>query len=757
MVILFAVTMFVSAALLFLVQPMFAKMVLPLAGGTPAVWNTCVLFFQMTLLAGYAWAHLAIGRLGVKRHTVAQFALLLLPLLVLPIAIPAGWFPPAGHTPVPWLLGLMAITVGLPFLAVSTSAPTLQRWFSATDHPSARDPYFLYAASNLGSILALILYPVVLEPMLRLRDQARVWTVGYVLLTGLTVTCAVVVRRRRAAVPAPAVADQAPFAATCNPVQAGADVPAGGSSGATATVSSTETGIQDKPLTLGRRLRWLALAAVPSSLMLGVTMFLSTDIAPMPLLWVVPLSLYLLTFVIAFSPSLRHVRAAAVLLMAIFVLPLALLLLTATRKPLWMVVPFHLLAFFVSALVCHSELAKDRPPVSHLTEFYLWMSVGGMLGGLFNTLVAPAIFKVVAEYPLMLAAACLLRPWPKMPATRLQRALDVLLPVALAALTVGVILGTKAVTMREVWRMSALGAVLLVCFTFSRRPIRFGLGVGMLMLAGFMTWEARTEVQYRERTFFGVYQIEIDRSHELRTLMNGTTMHGAQSMDPGKAAEPITYYYRTSPIGRMFEVLDGRLAGGRIAVVGLGTGTLAAYAQPGQHWTFYEIDPAIWRISANPLYFTYLPACGERCSVVLGDARVSLGHTAPGSHALIVLDAFSSDAIPVHLMTREALALYMSRLAPHGIVAFHISNRHLALQPVLSRLAQDLGLAAVSRSDEVTDEESAEGWAGSDWVLIARDGADLEPLGDDWDRIDGRSGPDWTDDFSNILAVLSWK
>jgi hypothetical protein len=729
MVILFAVTMFVSAALLFLVQPMFAKMVLPLAGGTPAVWNTCVLFFQITLLAGYAWAHVAIRWLGVKRHAAVQLGLLLVPLLVLPIGIPPEWFPPAGRTPVPWMLGVMAISVGLPFLAVSTSAPTLQRWFSATDHPAARDPYFLYAASNLGSILALLSYPVLLEPMLRLRDQARLWTIGYGVLAVLTLACAMAVRRRPAG-PAARVQDPLPGAVP--------DLP-------------------DTPLTLKRRLRWLALAAVPSSLMLGVTMFLSTDIAPMPLLWVVPLSLYLLTFVIAFSPRLRVARNASVVLMSILVLPLVLLLVTSMRKPLWMVVPFHLVAFFVSALVCHSELAKDRPSPRHLTEFYLWMSVGGMLGGLFNTLVAPAIFNVVAEYPLMIAAACLLRPAPAGPATRMQRILDVALPIALAGLTAGVVLGAKAWLTREAWRLAALGGVLLVCFTFSRRPLRFGLGVGMLMLAGVLTWEERTEVQYRERTFFGVYQIEVDESRQLRTLMNGTTMHGAQSTDPARAAEPITYYYRTSPIGSMFEALKDRFAGGRIAVVGLGTGTLAAYAQPGQRWTFYEIDPAIWRISSNPLYFSYLPRCGDRCTVVLGDARVSLKRVPAGSHALIVLDAFSSDAIPIHLMTREALALYVSKLAPHGIVAFHISNRHLELQPVLARLAQDLGLAAISRNDEVSDSESDEGWAGSEWVLLARDAADLEPFGEDWDRIDSSSGPDWTDDFSNILAVLSWK
>ena len=382
--VLFSLTIFVSAALLFMMQPMFAKMALPLLGGTPAVWNTCMVFFQALLLVGYGYAHATPAALGVRRQAVLHLALLLSALIVLPVTIPEGWSPTA-QSPFMGLLALLLVALGLPFLVVSTTAPLVQKWFAGTDHPLARDPYFLYAASNVGSLASLLAYPTLIEPNLRLADQSRLWALGYVLLIGLLVGCAAVVWRSRASTVADAAATVAPAAVT------------------------TDEPIPVERLAVLRRARWVLLAFVPSSLMLGVTTYLSTDVAPMPLLWVVPLAVYLLTFVLAFGRRARVSHQRLNRPLPVLVLPLAMTMSFGAVGPLWILAILHLLTFFVISMVCHGDLASGRPLADRLTEFFLWVAVGGVLGGIFNALLAPMVFSRLIEYPLVLVAACLLR------------------------------------------------------------------------------------------------------------------------------------------------------------------------------------------------------------------------------------------------------------------------------------------------------------------------------------------------------------
>ena len=509
---LFSATLFLSAGLTFLVQPMFGKFVLPLFGSTPAVWNTSMLFFQTTLLAGYLYAHESTRRLGVRRQAALHLGVLLVPLLVLPVGVPDGWIPPADSNPVPWLLGLLAVAVGLPFFVVSTTAPLLQRWLAATDHPAAADPYFLYRASNLGSVLGLVAYPLVVEPSMRLAEQGRLWSGGYGLLVLLVLACAAVVwrspRDSEAAGPAREVVgatyadpplaphgDAPAGAPDARPAPATGVPPApatGGPEAAPATISdaapAASRGSTARP-THTRRLRWVGLAFVPSSLMLGVTTAITTDIAPIPLLWSLPLSLYLISFILVFAPGSRADRLHRAMVFALpgVVLLISVILLLEVRGSLWILGPVHLAGFFVVAVVCHGELARDRPPARWLTEFYLLISLGGALGGVFNAIVAPALFDSLAEYPiaLVLAALCLPRRPPRIPPGPYARWLDLALPVALGTMVALMVSLIELATAdaQQYGKMFAFGMAAGVAVNFIRRPPRFGLSVGAIVLA----------------------------------------------------------------------------------------------------------------------------------------------------------------------------------------------------------------------------------------------------------------------------------
>ncbi|HWQ12588.1 MAG TPA: fused MFS/spermidine synthase [Roseiflexaceae bacterium] len=770
---LYALTIFIGATLLFLVQPMFARMALPLLGGSPGVWTTAVLFYQAALLAGYAYAHLAARRLAVRPGVLLHAALLLAVLAALPIAIPPGAHPPADRTPVWWFLGLLARTVGPSFFAVSATTPLLQAWFARTTHRLAADPYPLYAASNAGSVLALLVYPLLIEPALGLQAQSRLWAGGYLALLLLVLACGAVVWR-------------AAPGAESNVLRAEPVTPG---------LQPSALNSQSSTLSAWRRARWLLLAFVPSSLMLSVTAYMVTNIAPIPLLWTLPLALYLLTFILTFGgevfPHTGMVRALPVVL-----LPLAALIAAQVTSPLELLLPLHLLVFFVAAMVCHGALARDRPPPHQLTEFYLWLAAGGALGGLLNAIVAPLLFDTVLEYPIVLALACMVntegrtlnteREAAEMPPTTgdavlgssqqrpkagtasagrgfsLQRSAfslsDLVLPAGLGLLTAALVLGVGRAGLGAAPAGLALafGVPAGLCFLFARRPLRLGLGVAAIFLASGLYVSDQGRLLHAERSFFGVHRVLLAPSGDFHVLAHGPTLHGMQSLDPQRRLTPLSYYAPGGPAGQLFAHLGPSRR--RVAVVGLGVGSLACYRRPGQAWTFYEIDPAVERIARDARFFTFLRDCGADMPVVLGDARLMLAGAPDGAYDLIVLDAYTSDAVPVHLITREALALYLRKLAPGGVLAFHISNQFFDLRPLLAGLAQDAGLAALAQDDVVVSaEEAARGRRASQWALLARAPKDLGALADDprWYALEAPPGaPVWTDDRSSALPLL---
>jgi len=731
MVLLFAVTIFVGSALLFLLQPMFARMVLPLLGGSPSVWNTAMVFYQAALLVGYAYAHLGTRRIRPHRHALLHLGILLLPLLVLPVTIPAGGAPPTESNPIPWLLGLMTVAIGLPFFATATMSPVLQYWFSQSGHPRAADPYFLYSASNLGSMIALLSYPTVIESRLTVGGQAQLWTwayVGFLVLAALCAGC--VWRARSATAPLPAADPEAGRPTAFIP-----------------------------PVTPGRRLRWVALSAVPSSLMLGVTTYLSSEIAVVPLLWVIPLAIYLLTFVLAFRPGLPAALPQLVRVFCILIVALVVAINMRATQPLVWLMLLHLVVFAVGALLCHGRLAADRPPAAGLTGFYLWIAVGGVLGGIFNALLAPVLFNNLIEYPLALVLAAFLgtsfsgRLFPQ----RLQFG-DWAWPLAIAGLTVALARGVPALRFESIHAIAAIifGLPALGCFLLSRQPLRFALGLAALLLAANVYQGEEGKVLHTERSFFGLHRVTLDPVRNFHFLVHGRTLHGTQSLDPDRRLEPLAYYHRTGPAGQVLASY-GRDPASHIGVIGLGAGALASYALPGQSWTFFEIDPVVAKLARDERYFTFLRDSPARLRIVMGDARLSLVHESAGQFDVLLIDAFSSDAIPAHLITREALALYREKLAPNGILAFHISNRHLDLEPVLATLARDASLIARLRDDtSLPDRESDLGKSGSLWLVMARTTQDLSALAGDprWQPARDTNHPVWTDDYSSLLSIL---
>ena len=738
----FAATLFVSALLLFLVQPMVGKMILPMLGGTPAVWNTCMVFFQAALLAGYAYAHATTAWLGVRRQALVHLVVLLVPLFVLPIVVVGGSAPPTDANPVFWLLWRLLVAVGLPFCVVSASAPLLQKWFAGTGHRDARDPYFLYAASNIGSLLALLGYPLLLEPRLALAGQSRIWSAGYALLVVMIGACAILLRRCAAGSSSPdhrTVAVRSPRA-----IEADADSPAP---------------------TLRRRLWWVLTAFVPSSLMLGVTAHITTNLAAVPLLWVIPLAVYLLTFVLVFARRPLLSQDLMGRLLPFVILPVAVLTFLDLRSMGWLLIPLHLVMFFVAAMVCHGRLAASRPGAGHLTEFYLWMSVGGVLGGLFNAIVAPVVFRSVVEYPLAMVLACLVLPSRRRTRSDPRaRRLDFALPVGLGLAAGGLVWGLHSVglTSGSLSRALALGLPAMLCFSFKERPIRFGLGLGAVLLV--IAWYAGLDngrAVCQERNFFGVKRVVVDPQRRLRILVHGSTQHGMQSVEPRPRPEPLAYYHPSGPIGDVFAAFRGDQAKARVAIIGLGVGAMAAYAEPGQSFTLYEIDPAVARIASDPELFTFLDSCRGTYEIIPGDGRLTLARAPDRSYGMVVLDAFSSDAIPTHLLTRQALEVYLAKLADDGVLVFHISNLYLDLEPVVGRLAAELGLVCLSRADlAVSRKDQARGKLPSHYVAMARRREDLGSLAENplWKPVTARADtPVWTDQYSNILSLFRWR
>jgi len=741
----FALTLFLSALLLFSVQPMFGKLLLPLLGGTPSVWNTCMVFYQSLLFLGYLYAHYVSTRLRLTHQTLLHLSIFVICLTLLPVGLNDKTAPSADSNPLLWLLGTLTVAIGLPFFLVSTTAPLLQKWFSGLGHNRSEDPYFLYAASNAGSLLALLSYPFLIEPVIGLKQQTLYWSVGFCLFGACLSCCAYLYWKNHS----------------------------------DSSVEQNETAQNDiTPLHWSTISYWLALAFVPSSLLLGVTSHISTDIAAAPLLWILPLSLYLLSFILVFSRWGDRIHPFMVAVQPIALLPLiAFSFINPAAIPYWMNLIFNVLAFFAAAMVCHGQLAINRPSTRHLTHYYLIMSFGGMLGGLFNTFVAPAIFNSVIEYPLMIVAALLLRPSSsnRLSAFKLFGSewpgwiIDSIFP--LLVLLTGVLVYFSDISIGR--NIDVIGVVLLVLaglsYALRQRAIHYGLFVGALLVLATGLHSVLSNVIYRERTFFGVLSVHNTVLPEqtasgriarhFRELWHGTTKHGAQYLDASLQCEPLNYYSRPGPIGQFFSAFDRVNGDWNIGVVGLGAGTMAAYAKPRQHWRFLEIDPEVNRIASEPRFFTYLSDChSSHIELEAGDGRLLLKAFPDHSLDLLVLDAFSSDAIPVHLLTREALALYRQKLKNDGYMAFHITNRHLDLQQILSSLAWDMKYSLLAQ--QFYPSENKPQITRADWVIVARNEALLQPLKQQT-RSNWKTLPlnlhmkVWSDDFSNIFDV--WK
>jgi hypothetical protein len=678
---LYTATIFLSAFLLFGIQPMFAKMVLPRLGGSPGVWSVAMVFFQTVLLAGYGYAHLLVSRFTVRRAALIHISLMVLVLLVgLPIGIAAGFERPPQDGETLWLIALFTASVGLPFFAVAANGPLLQAWFARTGHAQASDPYFLYAASNIGSFLALIAYPFLVEPVLTLSAQSMAWSWGFGLLLAAIAACAGLgLGRGRDGLAAP------------------------------------ETVLAPAAISARQKLGWVALAFVPSGLLVAVTAHISTDVASVPLLWVVPLALFLLTFVIVFQrkPMLRH----SWMLTAQLVFVAGLTLKMAFQVPIgWGgELALHLGLFFTTAMVAHGELARRRPDAANLTQFYLWMSLGGVLGGLFCGLAAPVLFNSVAEYPILIIAGLLCRPG----------------------------------------------------FTAMRIPprVQAGLagGVFACLLVLVVSEQQRTD---SVRSFFGVNKITDSPDGQIRTLVHGSTVHGAQrlrhedgSLVTGRP-EPLSYYYTGGGIADGIDAVrqarGGRL--GAVAAIGLGTGSLACQMRPGEGWTFYEIDPQVVRMATDPTRFTFMSSCAPDARFVLGDARLTLTDAAAGSLDLIVVDAFSSDAIPIHLMTTEAIGLYLSKLKPSGAVLFHISNRNMDLGPVVTATAHTQGLATWIRASRQTPDLMPQRKYSPHVAVVARKAEDVGlSAAQGWVQQEGPgTARAWRDDYADVIGAI-WR
>ncbi len=723
----YAATIFLSAVLLFAVQPMFTKMVLPRLGGSPSVWSVAMVFFQGVLLAGYAYAHLITRYLTSRRAIILHLVVMVAAALTLPLAIRSGWgHPPSDARAAIWLIGLFAVSIGLPFFALSANGPLLQAWFSRTDHPAAADPYFLYAASNVGSFLALLSYPFVVEPLTRLGQQTIAWTVLFIALIALIAWCGRLMLRspRQAEAPGAAVVD-AP------------------------TPTWRDAAI------------WIGLAAVPSALLISVTAHITTDIGSAPFLWVIPLALYLLTFVIVFARRQVLPHSWVVAIEPVFIVGLVGVMVFDIRNYTLWLLAFNVVAVFVITLVCHGELARRRPPAQHLTAFYMWMSAGGVIGGIFAGLIAPNVFTWVAEYPILIVLAVLCRPGFALPTDTKMRLLW-LVAVAVVAVAAYPGLAERYVTDEKVFNWT-IGAMLVIAGLVSREPLPFAAVIAVALIVGNL-YKPDNDVRETMRSFFGVHKITETSDGQYRVFLHGTTIHGAERLRDDKGnpitGKPpmITYYHANSPMGVTVKAMRARVGGPiKVAVVGLGTGTFACQAEPGDSFTFYEIDASVKKMAFDPNHFSYVTKCYPDVPVVMGDARLTLAE-AKDKYDLIVVDGFTSDAIPIHLMTQEAMAIYADRLNEHGIVLMHISNRHLELSSVVAGIANANGLVSLLNNRASRDDEDDAHYIFTSTVVIsARQKADFGALLEDkdWSDIEPTPGQRvWTDDYSNVIGAV---
>jgi hypothetical protein len=718
---------------MFVLQPMFGKILLPLLGGSPAVWNTCMVFYQTVLFLGYLYAHFLSEKQSHHRQVQIHSVVILLSLIALPLALSEGALPPTDSDPTFWIIWTLLVAIGLPFFIVSSTAPLIQKWFANVGHHTSHDPYYLYAASNAGSLLALLSYPFIIEPNIGLSDQKSIWSAGYVLLLFLIITCGVFLWKSQ---------------------QKGAE-------------NNANNGPEEE-LNYQTKIHWLLLAFVPSSLLLGLTNFISTDVASVPLLWIIPLTLYLLSFIIVFSKWGHKIHNGMLVLQPVVLLPfVAFSFINPAALPFWVDLLLHLTAFFVAVMVCHGELAKRRPNTQYLTIYYLIMSFAGMLGGMFNTFVAPFIFNGVYEYPIMVVAAILLRPGISLLKVEnlKQIGLQCVLPTSL--LIIGLLIFLMTDSLGPYIDTIGAGLILLVGFTyaFRKKSVTLALLTGLTIFFTMGLHSILTSTIHQERTFFGVISVresmlinEQNQPEKYHEFYHGTTKHGAQRLAKNLQTIPLTYFSRQGPIGQVFKTFDEVNEQWEIGVVGLGAGTLACYAKPQQRWTFYELDPTIVEVAKNSKYFNYLNRCGRTMRMSVGDARLSIINEPDNKYDLLIIDAFSSDSIPTHLLTQEAMQLYFQKIKPEGILAFHITNRHLALKKVISNHAKHLDFSALIQ--EFKPKNKIPLVVATDWVVMAKNDAMLDPLRStrmgNWQKLPLYFDiKPWTDDFTNIVNI--WK
>jgi hypothetical protein len=739
----FSTTIFVSATLLFACQPVVARMILPVLGGAAAVWIVCSLCFQALVLAGYLYAHVVGSRFSPKTQVLLQLGLIGLALVVQPIGVDEALL--VSLTAKSYSLGVLAVllrSVGLPFFVLATTSPLVQRWYSELGE---KDPYYLYAASNAGSMLALLGYPFLVEPFLGLSAQSRALQGGYVAYALLIALCATTLIRMRKQGTAAVVVVSAP-AADAVPEPA-------------------------SPAILWReRALWVGLAFAPSSLLLGATNYVTTDIASVPLLWVVPLALYLGSFIVAFGKKQPVSESVMSRGLALAVAVVAMSLAAELTGPAWLLVLLHMFLLFAAAVVCHRALARRRPHVSRLTEFYLLMSVGGVLGGVFNGLLAPVIFPDLYEYPLAIALVCLGRAaLPTVEVSPSSRNREIAYGLALTAGAILLVkLGDALHIEVNVAFLAIYGTATLVAFTWSKRPVRYALAVGGVLLSAVAIGPGGRDTIYKERDFFGVLKVRRLENDRFRVLVFGTTIHGAQKTDPAARRDPVINFFPTGPAGDLLGPIAGRpgtdpaaLRPRRLGIIGLGIGGLTAYARPGDSWHYYELNPTIVKIAKE--HFTFLSTMPEGSSydVEVGDARLRLREGPPARFDVLIMDAFSSDSIPVHLMTREAIAIYQRAMVPGGLLIAHISNRHMRLEPVVAALAKDAGLRGITRLDpKVSDEEAKAFKSASHWVAMSSSAeilAEISVKHPGWRTLDAPPGQKvWSDDFADLLGAIKF-
>jgi len=722
-----------SAFLLFLLQPILARMLLPVHGGSPAVWNTCMVFFQVLLLAGYAYAHGSLRLMGFSRQPVVHAVLLVGSLFFLPRALTS--IGTGTMSPVPSILLALALTAGIPFFVLSTNSSLTQRWFSLSSFERSADPFWLYAASNVGSLVALLSYPLIVEPAFGLRAQLRYWSIGYAVFIALSLASMIVAR---GGIRAASMGEE--------------------------LARSKERSAGDGQVSARRRIGWLWRAAVASSLLLSVTMQISTDVISAPLFWVLPLALYLSTFVIAFSPSMRPRRIVVAYATRVGIALCLVLVVVPTLFPFWFALLVLLGTLFAGALLCHGDLADDRPSARDLTDFYLWLAVGGMLGGLANSIVAPLVFSSVAEYPATLVClAFVLRPRGRGEPT----SADDEITATMRSLPALLMMGAMTVAAVMVWREHAHNAlnggdsgilrwqfmplvVLIAGVLFASQPGVFSLSTMLVAAFVFAGFNFIDPIVDQGRSFFGVSRVTETAAQ--RVMIHGVTVHGVQRKDPALRDIPTSYYYPRGPLGFAISHMP---PGAEIGVVGLGAGSLAPLARVGQHLTFYEIDPLVEAMARRD--FSYLADSKASVNVEIGDGRRLIEAVADDHFDLLMIDAFNSDAIPTHLMTEEALALYLRKLKPTGLLVMHISNRYADLTRVFRGWHQTTGQRVAVDQFVPTAAEQRDGVGNTLAVALARSPSAFANLVEtkQWFWLDN-DGPavHWTDDHVNLLAVL---